>query len=97
MSAQLASMLLAELDDEALVALAQRLAPHIAGRLGPRFASPEPWLTVEQAAHHLACPKSRIYALVSAQRIPCRKDCSRVLFRASELDEWLDKGGGRRP
>jgi excisionase family DNA binding protein len=95
-SAHLALALLEALGDPELDALADALAPRLASRLG-QSEHAERWLSVEQAAEHLACPKSRIYALVSARRIPCRKDGSRVLFRASELDAWLDTGGGRRP
>jgi excisionase family DNA binding protein len=57
----------------------------------------EPWIGVRDAAAHLACPRSRIYALVSAGRIPHRKDGSRLLFRRSELDSWLTQGGAVRP
>lgn len=57
----------------------------------------ERWIGVEDAAAHLACPRSRIYALSCARRIPHRKDGARLLFRRSELDAWLDQGGGRRP
>jgi excisionase family DNA binding protein len=48
-------------------------------------------------AEHLSCGRSRVYALVSAGRIPYRKDGSRLLFRRSELDGWLAGGGGVRP
>ena len=92
----LAAALLAELDERALDQLADALAPRFSSRMG-QTGRAEPWLTVEQAAEHLACPKSRLYALVSARRVPFRKDGSRVLFRASELDDWLERGGGRRP
>lgn len=57
----------------------------------------EPWIGVNDAAKHLACPRSRIYALVSARRIPHMRDGSRLLFRRSELDEWVARGGARRP
>lgn len=90
---QLAAALLAELDDEAFAALADRLVPI----LGPRIKPPEPWLDVGKAAEHLACPRSRIYALVSAGRMPHQKDGSRLLFRREELDEWVRSGGERRP
>lgn len=60
-------------------------------------SGPEPWIGVEDAARHLACPRSRIYSLVSARRIPHCKDGSRVLFRRSELDLWVEAGGGKRP
>jgi excisionase family DNA binding protein len=42
------------------------------------------------------CPKSRIYDLVSARRIPHERDGSRLLFRRSALDGWVTSGGGRR-
>jgi excisionase family DNA binding protein len=56
---------------------------------------PERWIGVEQAAAHLACPKSRIYDLVSARRIPHEREGSRLLFRRSDLDAWVTGGGGR--
>jgi excisionase family DNA binding protein len=60
-------------------------------------AAPEPWVGVAEAADHLACPRSRVYALVSAGRIPHEKDGSRLLFKRSALDAWVRHGGGRRP
>jgi excisionase family DNA binding protein len=50
----------------------------------------EPWVGVERAAEHLGCRRQRIYNLVSERAIPHRKDGSRLLFRLSELDAWLD-------
>jgi excisionase family DNA binding protein len=92
----LAAALFAEIDDETLVALADRLAPIVAARIRTHQQA-IPWLDVGAAAKHLACPRSRIYALVSARRIPHHKDGSRLLFRREELDEWVRSGGGRRP
>jgi excisionase family DNA binding protein len=89
----LAAALLADLDDDALEVLAARLSPW----LGVPADTPEPWVDVKAAAAHLSCPVSRLYALVSARRIPHCKDGSRVLFRRSELDAWVRSGGGRRP
>ena len=86
--------LLAELDDDALDALAESLAPRLASRLGQ--VDPVPWLDVAAAAAYLACPKSRIYALVSARRIPHHKDGSRVLFCYAELDDQVRRRGGKR-
>lgn len=88
--------LLAELDDRALDALAESLAPRLASRL-IGGADRAPWIDVGAAAEYLACPRSRIYALVSARRIPHHKDGSRVLFRREELDDWIRNGGGKRP
>jgi excisionase family DNA binding protein len=92
----LAAALLAELDDEALSTLADRLAPMLAPRISPREQPPS-WLNVQHAAEHLACPRSRIYALVSMRRMPHHKDGSRLLFRREELDEWVRAGGAIRP
>jgi excisionase family DNA binding protein len=80
---------------ELLEAVAFRAAELVAEQL--EATRPEPYMGVEVTAEYLACPKSRIYALVSADRIPHRKDGSRLLFRAAELDAWLDQGGGVRP
>lgn len=96
----LAAALLAELDDDTLATLADRLADRLVPALVPRLnpsQPPDSWLDVGQAAEHLSCPRSRIYALVSAQRMPHHKDGSRLLFRREELDAWVRAGGGRRP
>lgn len=93
---ELAAALLAEMDDETLTTLADRLAPILATRID-QDEHAFPWLDVEGTAKHLACPRSRIYALVSARRIPHYKDGSRLLFRREELDGWVRAGGGRRP
>ena len=91
----LAAALFEALDDATLDALAERLAPRLAGRLTPQTTTR--WLSVQSAADHLACPKSRLYALVSARRIPFHKDGSRTLFDRRELDEWVRAGGATRP
>jgi excisionase family DNA binding protein len=62
----------------------------LAERLAPRLPTHQPasgWLNVNAAAAHLACPASRLYALVSARRIPFAKDGSRLLFDRGQLDE----------
>jgi excisionase family DNA binding protein len=53
--------------------------------------APEPWVGVAQAAEHLGCKPQRIYNLVADRAIPFRKDGSRLLFRRSELDAWLER------
>jgi hypothetical protein len=55
----------------------------------------EPWIGVEDAAAHLGCKPQRIYDLVcrrATSGIPHRKEGSRLLFRRSELDRWIDSG-----
>jgi excisionase family DNA binding protein len=82
------------LPPEFLEAIAQRAAEIAQERISAAY---EPWLTADQTAEYLACPKSRVYALVSARRIPHERDGSRLLFRRSELDDWVASGGGKRP
>lgn len=86
------------LPPEFVEAVADRAAALIARRLDSR---PEPWIGVDDAAEHLACPVSRIYRLVSlakgdrqANPIPYCKDGQRLLFRRSDLDAWAGRGGG---
>jgi excisionase family DNA binding protein len=94
----IAQALLAELDEKALDQLADALLPRLRARLAREAVSQkDAWLDVEAAAEHLACPKSRLYAMVSARRIPFHKDGSRTLFDRDELDAWVRSGGARRP
>jgi excisionase family DNA binding protein len=53
----------------------------------------EPWVGVDVAAAHLACKRQRIYDLVSRRTIPHPKDGSRLLFKLSHLDAWIEGGG----
>jgi excisionase family DNA binding protein len=97
---ELAAALLGALDEPALDRLAEVLAPRLTLLIAQRPSVPgrqAAWLDVEGAAGRLACPKSRIYALVSAKRIPHYKDGSRLLFRPEELDAWVLAGGAKRP
>jgi hypothetical protein len=92
MSSPLASALLAELDDDALDALAYLLGP----RLHPDVE--DEWLRgAERIAAYIDAPVSRVYALQGAGRIPTHKDGSALIARKSELDAWLLAGGGKRP
>jgi hypothetical protein len=56
------------------------------------------WLRgADKIASYIDSPRSRVYALVSARRIPVHHDGSALIARRSELDMWLRSGGGRRP
>jgi hypothetical protein len=52
------------------------------------------WL---RGAARIDCPVSRVYALVSARRIPVQRDGSNLLARQSDLDAWICAGGAIRP
>lgn len=76
--------------------LVDELASRVAEKLGTP-ASAEPWVGVPHAAAHLNCKPQRIYDLVHRQdetRIPHRKEGSRLLFKLSQLDRWVEQGVG---
>ncbi|MGO9497796.1 MAG: hypothetical protein ACLQA5_13980 [Solirubrobacteraceae bacterium] len=84
-------------DDTALARLADKLAPLLADRL-VQPASGEGWLRgADEIAGYIGSPRSRVYALASARRIPVQRDGSALVARRSELDSWLESGGGKRP
>lgn len=81
--------------------LVEPIAEQAAGLVIDRLrAAEEAWLSVDEAAAHLACPRSRIYRLVSRARwgdqanpIPFEKDGARLLFKRSALNRWVARGG----
>jgi excisionase family DNA binding protein len=86
--------LLAELDDPALDQLAALLAP----RLERQAPAEDGWLRgADRIASYIDAPRSRVYSLVSAGRIPVHKDGSALVARKTELDAWVRSGGGKRP
>jgi hypothetical protein len=92
----LAAALLADLTEQDLDRLAELLAPRLAERLGQ--GKSDGWLRgAEAIAEHIGAPRSRVYALASANRIPVERDGSALIARKSELDAWLRAGGGKRP
>ena len=75
-------------------AIARRAAEIVTERLA---REPEPRVGVREAAAHLACKPQRIYDLVHRKdetRIPHRKEGGRLLFKLSQLDRWVEDGGG---
>lgn len=87
--------LLAELSEVDLDHLADLLAPRMAVRLSRQD---DAWLRGADAiATHIGAPRSRVYALTSAKRIPVQRDGSALIARRSELDAWLRDGGAKRP
>lgn len=61
----------------------------------PSYA--ESYINSEKAAEHLCCNVNRIHALVEADRIPHHRDGRRLLFKRSELEEYIDADGAHRP
>lgn len=84
-----------EMPDEFIAAVAERVAEILRSEQPPTADSG--FLDVKGAAGFLACPKSRIYSLVSAGRLPVHRDGSRLLFDRGELRAYVAAGGARRP
>jgi hypothetical protein len=91
----LATALLETLDDAALDALAAKLASRLPGIPATKT---DGWLRgADKIASYIDSPKSRVYALTSAKRIPVEHDGSALIARKTDLDAWVRSGGGKRP
>jgi hypothetical protein len=85
-----------DIGDELVEHIAERAAELVAVRQGE--AGGDGWLRgTRKIAAYIDSPRSRVYGLVSARRIPVHHDGSALVARRSELDTWLVNGGGRRP
>lgn len=81
--------------EDVVEAIAQRAASIIAERTP---GAENGWIRgAQRIAEYIDCPPSRVYALVSARRIPVHHDGSALIARRSELDRWVREGGGLRP
>jgi excisionase family DNA binding protein len=89
------SALALDLPDELVDALAERVAAKLADRQPGQAGG---WLRgADRIAAYIDSPRSRVYALVSAGRIPVHRDGSALIARKAELDDWIQRGGGVRP
>jgi len=83
------------LTGEQLDAIAERVADLLAGGWRP---AEDGWLRgADKIAEYVDAPRSRVYALTSAKRIPVERDGSALVARKSALDAWVLNGGARRP
>ena len=89
----LVSALLTELDDDALDALAERLAPRLVGRIGRRLepeVDADRWMTTADAARYLGLTRKRVYDLTSMRALePDGRDGRTPLFRRDTLDAYV--------
>jgi hypothetical protein len=82
-------------EDELIERTAERAAELIDRR--QKATDDEGWLRgADKIAAYIDAPRSRVYGLVSASRIPVHHDGSALVARRSELDAWLHAGGGTR-
>ena len=85
-----------DIGDALIELIAGRAAELVARRQDEKL--PDGWLRgADRIATYIDAPRSRVYGLVSARRIPVHHDGSALIARRSELDAWLLNGGGRRP
>jgi hypothetical protein len=85
-----------DIGNELVERIAERAAELVAGR--QEGAADSEWLRgADKIAAYIDSPRSRVYALVSARRIPVHHDGSALIARRSELDAWLQAGGAKRP
>jgi hypothetical protein len=83
-----------QIGDELVERIAQRAAELLAERQADKY---DGWLRgASKIAAYIDSPRSRVYALVSANGIPVHHDGSALIAHRSELDAWLRQGGGRR-
>jgi excisionase family DNA binding protein len=87
---------LAEATEEQRAQLAELLRPYLSPSKAQ--ASVSQWLRgADQIAAYIGAPRSRVYALASAGRIPVERDGSALIAHTSALDDWLRAGGAKRP
>ena len=84
-----------DVGDDLVEQIARRAAELIVERQADHAG--DSWLRgADRIAAYIDAPRSRVYALVSARRIPVHHDGSALIARRSELDRWLVQGGGLR-
>jgi excisionase family DNA binding protein len=57
----------------------------------------ETYLTIEEVAAYLKLAQQTIRKYVLNKTIPYRKVQKSVRFRLSEIEKWIDEGGGNHP
>lgn len=83
-----------DIGDELVERIAERAAELVAGQ---QEVAGDGWLRgADKIAAYIDAPRSRVYGLASAHRIPVHHDGPALIARRSELDAWLLNGGGRR-
>ncbi len=81
-----------EVSPELLEAIAQRTAEI----LRETSEQEDRWMRLDEGADYLRCPSGRLYEFTRRNAIPYSRYGRRLLFRRSELDQWVRDGGAKR-
>lgn len=87
----IAVALIAELDNDALALLADRLGPLLPRNLRDTDASaPDRWMGTAQAAEYLGLTRNALHKLTGARSVPFEQERrgGKCWFLRSELDAW---------
>jgi hypothetical protein len=93
-SRDLAASIVASLDDLALDALADLLAPKLEVRLKPAQAAEDGWFDAKRAATYLGLSVNALHKLTAERAIPFAQEgpgC-KLYFSRSDLDAWRTYG-----
>ncbi len=96
MNAPLTIDLPAEVIEQMEARIEARLLERLSATTG---ANPDRWIRGTDAiAEYIDAKPSRVSALISAKRFwPAKKDGRGNVARTSDLDRWIEEGGGIRP
>ena len=91
MSNRLAAAIVAELNDDALAMLAQRLAPYLPHS---QTTTADGWMDSHEAASYLGITRTALHRLTAAREVPFAQSRpgAKTYFQRSELDNWR-RGG----
>ena len=54
--------------------------------------APEPWLSADEIAEHLAVTKDTVYDWIAEMALPAHKVGRIWRFQVSEVDDWVRSG-----
>jgi excisionase family DNA binding protein len=80
-----------ELPDSLVDEIARRAAELVNAQVCNTLQT-SPWLDTKGAADYIAASPGRIHDLVQLGRLSPRRDGRRLLFRAEDLDAYLEAG-----
>ena len=58
-----------------------------------RISVTEPWLSADDIAAHLGVTKDTVYTWIAEKAMPAHKVGRLWKFQASEIDDWVRRGG----